>query len=352
VKIFIYAVSALWLLTGCARPTPDRAQGEGKGGEDALAKLNRLLPDFQAQVRPLLSWSSDVLKGVDSQFTKVIAYGRWLESRPVGNPDSLTIRSDTYWNAFFTMAMRDPTVYYTRIFLLIGEGRLARAQYVRIFASLHMDARKEADAELMGSLGSRMEEVRRASDGLVEKGIGYFDQGNGDKARYFYAAALGIYPKSPRANYELGLTLLTANLKEGRIDAPDHAAYFAKVREYDPFFAFAYQGPKALAEKMPIILNEIEPSLKAVSGNHPSPQDFRKFGDACVRLGEWELAAYSYHTELFMTLDARKGFDTVPSEKLAACLRELGAAQASKEILEQFRMYNEQLAQKKDKRKK
>jgi tetratricopeptide (TPR) repeat protein len=349
-KIFLPAVCALSLAMGCAKPAPKQAQKGG--GEEASAKLERLLPDFQAQVRPLLSGAADVLKGVDSQFTKVIAYGRWLENHPVGHPDSLTVHSDLYWNAFFTMAMRDPTVYYTRLFLLIGEGRLARAQYVRIFASLHMDNGREADAQMMRFLGAGMDEVLRASDGLVEKGIGFYDQGNADKAKAFYEAALGIYPKSPRANYELGLTLMTANLKEGRIDAPDHAAYFAKVRDYDPFFAFAYQGPKAISAKMLIVVKEIEPSLKAVSGNHPAAGDFRKFADACAKLGEWELAAYAYHIELFMTLDERKGFDPIPADKLAECLRELGAVQASKEILDQFRMYNEQLAQKKDKRKK
>jgi hypothetical protein len=351
--IGLFAVMAIALASGCASPAPRKSGASvdagAASGEEAVAKLNRLLPDFQETVRPFLPGIAQVLAGVDTQFTNVIAYGRWLENHPSGDADSLTIGSDLYWSAFATMAMRDPAVYFSRIFVLVGEGRLARARYVRFFTDLHMDHGQEADQKVMEFLGKSMEDIRGASDRMVERGIAEYDQGRKDKAARFYEAALGIYPKSPRANYELGLTLMTENLERGRAGDGGQEAYFARTRAYDPFFTFAYQGKKETAAKMIVILKEVEPSFKAIQGKRPTAGDFGKFADACAKLGEWELAAYAYHVKLSMTLDRENGFDAATADRFVDCIRELGAVKAAEDLRAEYHRYNTLLAEKRKK---
>jgi hypothetical protein len=350
----LLAVLLSALITGCAKPMVKQKGTDGppsgdaaKGDEDPLAQLNRLLPDFQEKIRASIPDVAAELTSVDPKFTQVIAYGHWLEQHPGADADSLTLHSDLYWTAFTTMSMDNPAVYFSRLFVLIGEGRLDRADYVKFFTDIHMDHRKESDVQVLTFIRDNAKDIHLACNKIVDAGVAEYDAKRMDKAEHFYRAALGIYPKSPRANYEMGLTLMTENLEKGNIDAPEPAEYYAKVRSYDPFYTFAYQGKKEISMKMAVVVNEIEPALKALGGKRPAAADFHRFAEGCVKLGEWELGAYAYHTELFMTLDKKKGFDGATADAFARCIRELGAKQAAIDIRADLKKYNTLLAERK-----
>lgn len=332
---------AIALLCGCTKPGPKSADSSASTNPSA-PKAELLLPAFQQDLEAdALPVVINQLRGVDASFTKVIAYGNWLEQGKGRDADSLTIHSDSYWSAFVNMSADNPTVYFSRLVLLYMDGELTRANYVKLFTLYHYSRKNEEHRMFLEYLQAKQQEIARITDGLVERGIAHFDKGDKDKAMAYYDGALRIWPKYPRANYEKGLTLMVRDLKAAFREDQPHVELFAKTRSYDPFYRFAYQGKKEIAMKMLVVMQEIEPAITEIGGGKPTIESMRAFAVGCEKLEEWELAAYAWHFLLTMTLTKEKGFDLATVAKFTGCLNALGAGSAASAIGGEYARYND-----------
>lgn len=335
------ALLAFSVLFGCAKSGPKSA-GSSASEASEVPKAELLLPAFrkalEADALPVVI---NQLMGVDASFTKVIAYGRWLEQGKGRDANSLTIHADPYWSAFVNMSIDNPTVYFSRLVLLYMDGELARANYVKLFASYHFSRKNGEHRKFLEYLQARQQEIVRITDGLVERGIARFDRGDKGKAMAYYDGALRIWPKCPRANYEMGLALMVQDLKDATREDRPHVEWFAKTRSYDPFYRFAYQGRKEIAMKMLVVMQEIEPAIRKIGGGEPTVESMRAFAVGCEKLEDWELAAYAWHFLLTMTLTKERGFDLETVAKFTGCLKALGAEGAASAIGGEYARYNE-----------
>jgi len=287
------------------------------------------------------------LKSVDEKFILIKEYGEWIEQNRQKGADKLTIYSDRYWQAFLSMSPGNPTVFLSRIFLLISEGSLKKAEYALVF-SLYQSSRNDSAKNLIGIIGNQIKQIRKESGQYVELGIKAYDAGDIEKALSLYEKALYFYPKSPSAHYEIGLTYMTKNMGDmasENFDEKPHTLYYEKTRQYDPFFQFAYQGKIEIAKKMLIIMEKIQPVLPSLYKGNIASADLEKFAEGCMEIEAFEFAAYSYHTLLLRSFNKESGFDTKYSEKMAETLRKLGTEKAADFLIEQISEYNKMMAE-------
>jgi len=311
------------------------------------SKLQEYIENIEKNALPIVI---NELKGVDKRFNTVIDYGKWLEDNKGKNTDSLTIHSNEYWKAFITMSMNNPNVYFTRLFYLIMDGEITRTDYVKIFTSWHCDFKRESNKKVLQIISGWQKRIKDDSNAWVKKGISEFDKGNKKGSMEYYQMALNLWPKNPWANYEIGLTMMMDTVKHMFEDSRPCDKYFEKTRKIDPFYGFAYQGKKEIAQGMLVIMKDIEPALKRMTSGQVKAEDMKMFADGCVTLKEYELAAYAYHFQLHMTMDKSNGFDEAVVKNFKECVNNLGANEAAEMIEEQFKEYNRLL--KEDKQKK
>ena len=189
------------------------------------------------------------------------------------------------------------------------EDYLKKAAYTLHFAK-YFTMEENLDNVIM--FLKMFQEITATPQEYVDKGIKCYDDGNIEKALEHYEKALELYPKSPEALYEIGLVYMTAELgikapKEGimgirekageknsKLESHSGLAYFEKVRLYDPFFNYAYQGSKELTAQMAIILEEIDPLLPLLFKGTIDIKSMTKLGDAFVKINQIEYAVYAY----------------------------------------------------------
>ena len=318
-----------------------------KNSNETLRPTENILPEYQENIeKNALPMVIKELKSVDKRFETVINYGKWLENNRGKDADSLTIHSDSYWNAFITMSMDNPNVYFTRLFLLIIDGELTRTDYVRLFTSWHCDFKRESNRTVLEIIDGWQKQIKKNSNTWVQKGVAEYDKGNQKTAMEHYKKAITIWPKNSWAHYEMGLTMMMDDVKEIMEETRSCDEYFKIARKYDPFQRFAYQGKKEIAQGMPVIMDEIEPSLKRMTSANVTKEDMKQFADGCVKLKEYELAAYAYHFLLSMTMNRDEGFAIGTLQNFKSCIENLGALKAAREIEEQYLKYNKLIKEK------
>jgi tetratricopeptide (TPR) repeat protein len=281
------------------------------------------------------------MTSVSPRFNQVIDYGKFIRDFNTNNIDSLTIRSDLYWKAYITMSPNNPNVYFSRIFLLCGQGLLKRAEYVLAFAMYHSDLKREDNRFVFDKVKNGIRKTTDLSDKYVEDGIKQFDMGNTENALALYNKALEIYPKNPWATYEIGLTEITANIKNSvasLLDSSSGQKKYALVREYDPFYQVAYQGKREIFKNMLPIMNKINPNLEIFYSGKATPMNFHEIAAGCEEMGQYEFAAYAYHHELLMKFKTK--FDIDIAESIARCIRALGCSVAADYFLQQVKEFN------------
>ena len=261
----------------------------------------------------------------------MIDYGNFLEKNIGEDIDHITIHSNEYWKAFFTMTPNDPNVFFARIFLLLSKGYLRRAEYTR-------------GEPVFNMLLSHLQTIKSKCWEFVEQGIVATDKGENEKAVAFYKKALEVYPFSPQANYEMGLTVMLSSLKskENILKSPAYG-YYEKVRKYDPFFHLAYQGENKIARKMLPIMETINPMLELLASRKITVDGLKKFAEACFELGEYEFAAYANFKIALDTFDKTKGFNIDIIKEISKCIAQLGAEEAAAFVIQQIQAYNQQL---------
>ncbi len=282
-----------------------------------------------------------IFKAVDKRFRTVIDYGDFLEKNIEKDIDHITIHSNEYWKAFYTMAPNDPNVFFARIFLLISKGYLKRAEYTMIFASHHSDV---SDKPVFDILLRDMRRITSKSNDFVKQGVMAYDKGEHEKAVAFYKKALDVYPFNPHANYELGqAAFLRGAMEKNDLLKSPALKYYEKVRKYDPFFHLAYQGKNEIAGKILPIVQKINPMLERLVSGKITSKGLNQFAEACIEIGEYEFAAYAFLKITMGTFDKTKGFNLGTVKKVAECLSQLGSEEAAAFFLQQIQLYNKRL---------
>lgn len=276
--------------------------------------LIKQLPAIESAISRL----AEILAGVNPEYEAVVNYGHDLEKFRERSADAVTVENENYWKAFFVMTHSVPYIQLSRALLQMREGYLRKAVYNLHFAKFFTT---KDNREYVIMFLKMYQELTQSANELVESGIESYDAGDFEKAMEFYEKALRLYPTSPLALYEIGLVYMTLDLgvkipkegfvtikeKEGvkktKLDSHGGIPYFKKVREYDPFFKFAYQGGKELIPKMGVIMKEIEPRFTSLYDGSIKAEDMTALGDAFVAIGQPEYAIYAYTTAFYGTLN-------------------------------------------------
>lgn len=291
--------------------------------------------EFRNIILPLLSKD---LQSVDKRFDMVIDYGASLEKNPLKNIDSLTIYSNKYWKAFIAMSAGNPTVYNTRISLLMKEGYVDKAGYVLLMSIYHTDFKREDNMLMFNKVNDWYTKIKNESNVYVEKGVLHYDKGNIEEALNMYSNALIVFPKNPWAYYEIGLTKMMNNLfkkSESRdslyllndFNKEVHQTYFALTKQYDPFYQLAYQGNKEQFKYMLPIMKKVNPSLALLKQQKGDVNTFITLAEGCEEMGQLEIAAYSYFQAILSTFNGK--FNIGYANKFVNCLEALGCKEAA-----------------------
>jgi tetratricopeptide (TPR) repeat protein len=322
------------LLAGCATGQVSHQNSNNSSSLDNSGLANSgmvyRVSDLSAKYGKMLPLLANDLTGVDPRFTEVIGLGKSLNTSTMNDSDELTISNDGFWIAFFSMSPDSPLIYMSRITLLIRDGYLQRARYGLLFAQYHADMKEQLS--IFQNIMSDIDKVGDSVVPLIKKGITYHDAGRFQNAINLYKQALGIYPHSPWALYELGQTNMTMDFANGK-----YASFYSATRKADPFYLYAYQGSdKNVLSKMPILLSQINPAFDAIKKGDISKQNLLQFADGCQSIGVHEYAIYAYELSGRIEFAESHRMNDELSKKIVASLTALGATEAANWYLNQM----------------
>ncbi len=310
---------------------PDRKTLEPSNQQELEAKYSRLVGSI----------SEELIYNCPS-CTQLVEYGNSIKQFKEKDYNELTIYSDVYWNAFFAIAPDNPDVYFSRVHLLMREGLLEQAFYTLIFITYQANTIIERNEITFLAVQKDIESVKTNSAKYIRNGIKQYDSGSYTKAIDEYNKALSIYPKSPPALYQTGMTYMAKHLQEkGEEEQAKEIAfeYYEKARTYDPFYHMAYQGPEAIAQKMSIVSGKIQPAVKELLSRKVSEEILLEFAAGCEEIGVYEFSIYAYHLLLALAYDDTVNADIV--DKIAICLKKLGVENAANEFKSQIQAINQ-----------
>ena len=305
---------------------PDRKTVEPSNQQELEAKYSRLAGSI----------SEELIYNCPS-CTQLVEYGNSIKQFQEKDYNELTIYSDVYWNAFFAIAPDNPDIYFSRVHLLMREGLLEQAFYTLIFISYQANTIIERNERTFLAVQKDIESVKANSAKHIRNGIKQYDNGSYTKAIEEYDKALSIYPKSPPALYQTGMTYMGKYLQEkGEEEQAEEIAfeYFEKVRAYDPFYHMAYQGPEEITQKKFIVSGKIQPAVKELLSRNISGKILLEFAAGSEEIGVYEYSIYAYHLLLALAYDDTVNTDIV--EKIAVCLKKLGVENAANEFRSQI----------------
>jgi tetratricopeptide (TPR) repeat protein len=257
---------------------------------------------------------------IDTYSQYVVSYGKYLETTDISDYNKVTIHNPLYWKACFALISRDATVLYTRLFFLMREGFLKRAEILLLFAYYNSNPDWERDSIIFDGVNSDLQYIYDKSSTLIEQGIEYFDSGQKQKAMEFYRQALTVYPKSPWALYEIALTKRLNDIANTEAVDP----YFTLIRAYDPFYMHAYQGKITpfLRKAAIALLESIQPSYQELWKGDMTLENLRSFAEGLKTLEEYEFAIYAYRLLLVQSFDG--SFNRDIADEIIFCLKMLG----------------------------
>jgi tetratricopeptide (TPR) repeat protein len=274
------------------------------------------------------------------RYPSVRGFGKTLAARKGRDIDSVTIYDNGFWKAFFVMSPTDPSLFFARAFLLFQDGQLQKTEYLLLLSSYHSDPEKPENQIIIKSLLDRITTIKDKSSQLVLKGVKATSQKEYKRARSYYQQALQLYPKSPYALYEVGLSYLNEQGKQdiNAIQQTPEYRYFRDVVLYDPFSWRAYQGQPREIESILQIRDIIAPSLEQLRKYEYDNQEFVKFADACMHLGQYEYAVYAYWNHAILNQDKLMDPETIT--KLIWCLKILKMDEAAEFIANEIATFN------------
>ena len=285
-------------------------------------KYNDLIPLL---IEDLKNCGSNRNGEITNLSMNVINYGKFLEECTLANIDECTIKNDMYWKAFFTLTKNDITVLLTRLFMLMRNGEIKRAEMLLLYCLYDQNPEWNRDKMVINSVANDINYFNSETDQLIQQGIEKWDSGERDEAINWYRKALELYPKNPHALYELCLDFVVQeiNSNESRIGNEKLEQEYQEIRRLDPFFTEAFQGKATpeLSKAAIAMLYKAKPSYEKLWKGENILENMNELGDGYFEMGEFEFAIYAYKYLLFETYD--DGFDDGIVEKIYKCLNGL-----------------------------
>jgi hypothetical protein len=281
-------------------------------------KYNNLLPYSISFLRTVRTSSPNMQRYV----MDVIEYANDLETKLSENVDILTIKDEKYWKAVFILGIENSALY-PRLYLLLREGFLERAEMLLLFFKYGQRNDFEIDKTTLKAALAEIKEIRESSNGLIREGIKYWDKGEKHAAILTYYKALGLYPKNPWALYEISLSHCTINKDGQMIWNEEVERYYRLIRFLDPLYKFAYQGkltPELLTAKQALEA-KVAPSCEKLWKGENVLINMRELADGCFEMQEYEFALYAYRFLLFHTYDGK--FNQSLVARISDCLIKL-----------------------------
>lgn len=293
-------------------------------------KYNNLIPLAIKDLKNCAS-SSDGQK--TSLSNNVLNYGLNLEDSGYNNFNECTVYNEKYWKAYFTLTQKDITVMLIRLFVLMREGYLKRAEMLLLYCYYDKNKEWERDNIILKSVTEDINTIKSNCNSIIEEGIGQWDSGNRSQALDLYKKALQIYPKSPWALYEISLTKLMSEIDDENEmminNNTDLTDYYSVIRKFDPFYTYAYQGTMTpeLKKNAKAMFEIVEPCYNELWKGINVIENMEKIGDGYYEMGEYEFAIYSYKYVLYHTYD--DGFRDDIIKRIDLCFNGLGKGDLS-----------------------
>jgi len=290
-------------------------------GIAVYGKYSNALP----MVADLLMKSAPKQQGGSEQLEPFLQHAReYAKNLAADNKEDInriTVRNEEYWKTILVLTA-DNTALSARLFCLMSKGLLKRAEIVLLFCAYDVKEGYGIANDILNTVGSDINTISENSDHLVNEGIKKWEKGDTQGAIELYHQALGIYPKNPKAIYEISLGYLSFDSK-GELTNEKAEPYYALIRSLDPHFSLAYQGEISplLRRAYLALVNKVEPSFKSLWTGENALINMRNLADGYFEMEEYELALYAYKYLLFHTY--RGGFDPQLVSRIENCLTAL-----------------------------
>jgi len=276
----------------------------------------------------LIRSSIDILKGATTQtegledsLQHTIEYADDLETNSLEDIDRITVQNEKYWKAILVQS--ENQVLATRLFFLLREGLLKRAEMVLLFCYYYELKGYGLRPKILNGIASDIKAIKDESDRIVKEGIEEWDRGNRHKAIELYHKALTIYPKNPWALYEISLDYCTRDQSDQLIWNEKVELYYSLICFLDPGFMAAYQGQLTpeVREVELALRNKVMPSYKKLWNGEEILQSMRQLADGYFEMQEYEFSLYAYKYLLFSTYQG--GFNQELITKMSSCFVKL-----------------------------
>lgn len=255
---------------------------------------------------------------INTKYTDtVVEYGVFLDSNGFNDLETSTIKDEKYWKSILTLTVKDNTALYVRLFLLLREGYISRAELILLMCYYDQNKDWSRDKMVLDSVTRDINEITAASNSYIEEGIKKWDSGLREEALELYYKSLEIYPKNPWGIYELVFDYRTEN------PTVNLDNYFSLIRSIDPLYAHAYQGSMTPKLKLAgsTLLNEVNPAYKELWQGNDVIKNMTLLANGYMKMEEYENALYVYKYLLYHTFSDQFNQEIVDNINL--CLKAL-----------------------------
>lgn len=231
--------------------------------------------------------------------------GRMVQRRGAAGADEVTVDSELYWVAFFSVGWVDPSLYLLRAYLLMSEGRLEQAANTLSFAVPSAMMSSGDGLASIGSVWSDLMEQFAYYDAIWSQGVALHDKGRFKKALDRYDELLADNPTYCPALASKGVTLAVMAQKSYPGGSLEKAmALLAEARAANPFYPEAYQGTPVDAMKSAIVSQHLAPVVGTVRTGDTRSVDLARFAKGCVSIEAPEYAIYALWIDVGQKLAA------------------------------------------------
>lgn len=240
----------------------------------------------------------------------VSEYGRMVQGRGAAGADEVTVDSELYWMALFSVGWADPSIHLVRMYLLMSEGRLEQAANTLSFA---VPSALAGDGEGLASINAVWADLTEQFayyDAIWSRGVALHDKGNFRKALDRYDEVLADNPRYCPALTSKGVTLAVMEQKGYPAGSLQQAlGFLAEARAANPFYAEAYQGTPADAAKNVIVSRILAPVVGAVRTGDSRSVDLLRFAKGCVLIEAPDYAIYALWVDVGQKLAAGRAVE-------------------------------------------